>query len=176
MPQVEGSFDVDANGILSVKAKDKTSGKEQSIRIEARSSLSKDDIERMKKEAESNATDDAKKKELIEAKNLADQLVYTSEKALKDSKDKIPAEVAKGIEDKVTDLKKAKEGTELEAIKTATEGLSKEIQKIGEILSKAGATPNPSPAGAEKKEGDASTASDGQGNVKDAEFKEGEKK
>lgn len=176
MPQVEVSFDVDANGILSVKAKDKTSGKEQSIRIEARSSLSKDDIERMKKEAESNATDDAKKKELIEAKNLADQLVYTSEKALKDSKDKIPAEVAKGIEDKVTDLKKAKEGTELEAIKTATEGLSKEIQKISEILSKAGATPNTNPAGAEKKDGDAPSSSDGQGKVKDAESKEGEKK
>ena len=85
MPQVEVTFDVDANGILQVKAKDKTSGKEQSIRIEARSSLSKDDIERMKKEAEMHADEDKKKHEAVEIKNIAESLIYTAEKALKDA-------------------------------------------------------------------------------------------
>ncbi len=142
MPQVEVSFDIDANGILSVKAKDKTSGKEQSIRIEARSGLSKEDIEKMKRDAEANAAEDTKKREEVEVKNIAEQLGYTAEKALVDNKEKIPAEIAKGVEEKIADLKKAREGSDIAAIKSASEALSREMQKIGEHLSK-----NPPKAG-----------------------------
>ena len=137
MPQVEVTFDLDANGILSVKAKDKASGKEQSIRIEAQSSLSKEDIERMKAEAEAHAAEDKQKRELVDAKNLAEQLIYTSEKSLNDAGEKVPAEVKTEIEAKITDLKKVKDGSDLAAIKTATEELSKNLSKIGEAMNKA---------------------------------------
>jgi molecular chaperone DnaK len=136
VPQVEVTFDIDANGILNVKAKDKSSGKEQSIKIEGSSGLSKEEIERMKKEAEAHAADDQKKKDLAEARNLAEQLVYTSEKSLKDAEGKITDEIKKGVEEKITELKKAKEGEDISLIKSATETLSKEIQKIGEQMQK----------------------------------------
>jgi len=137
MPQVEVMFDVDANGILSVKAKDKATNKEQSIRIEARSSLSKDEIEKMQKDAEIHAADDLKKKEVIEAKNIAEQLVYTAEKSLADAGDKVPADMRKTIEDKVADVKKAKEGEDMDLIKKTTTELSNELSKIGEMMNKA---------------------------------------
>lgn len=137
VPQVEVSFDIDANGILNVAAKDKASGKTQSIRIEASTGLSKDEIEKMKKDAEAHAEDDKKKKELIEAKNLADTLVYTTEKALRDAGDKITAEEKKPIEDAIVELNKVKGGEDAEAIKKATEALSQAAQKIGEKLYKA---------------------------------------
>ncbi len=136
VPQVEVTFDIDANGILNVKAKDKSSGKEQSIKIEGSSGLSKEEIERMKKEAEAHAADDQKKKDLAEARNLAEQLVYTSEKSLKDAEGKITDEIKKGVEEKIAELKKAKEGEDVSLIKSATENLSKEIQKIGEQMQK----------------------------------------
>ena len=136
MPQVEVSFDIDANGILSVKAKDKSSGKEQSIKIEGTSGLSKEEIEKMQKDAETHAADDLKKKEAAETKNLAEQLIYTTEKALKEAEGKISDEIKKGVEEKVNELKKIKDGEDVGAIKTATENLSKEIQKIGEHMSK----------------------------------------
>lgn len=147
MPQVEVTFDIDANGILSVKAKDKASGKEQSIRIEASSGLSKDEIEKMQKDAEANASEDQKKKDLVDAKNLAEQLVYTSEKALKDAPT-LPEDIKSGVNEKIDTLKKEKDSTNLETIKSATEALSKEIQKIGEFMNKQ--TP-PADAGAEAK-------------------------
>jgi molecular chaperone DnaK len=134
VPQVEVTFDIDANGILNVKAKDKTSGKEQSIKIEGSSGLSKDDIERMKKEAETHASEDNKKKEIAEVRNIAEQLIYTSEKAIKDAGDKLTDEVRGAINLKIDELRKAKESNELDAIKTATENLSKEIQKISEYM------------------------------------------
>lgn len=137
MPQVEVMFDVDANGILSVKAKDKATNKEQSIRIEARSGLSKEDIEKMQKDAEAHAADDAKKKDLVEAKNIAEQLIYTAEKSLKDAGEKVPAELRVTIENKITDTKKAREGEDMELIKKTTTELSTELQKIGEIINKA---------------------------------------
>lgn len=139
MPQVEVMFDVDANGILSVKAKDKATNKEQSIRIEARSSLSKEEIEKMQKDAEVHASDDLKKKDLVEAKNIGEQLIYTAEKALRDAGDKVSAEIRVGVENKVTDLKNVLVNTEadLEAIKKATVELSNETSKIGEAMSKA---------------------------------------
>ncbi len=136
LPQVEVTFDLDANGILSVKAKDKASGKEQSIRIEAQSSLSKDDIEKMKKEAELHAVEDKKKKELVEKRNLADQLIYTAEKALLDSKDQVPPDIKTEVEAKIAELKKVKDGSDEGAIQSATEELSKAMQKIGEHIMK----------------------------------------
>jgi len=134
MPQVEVSFDIDANGILNVKAKDKSSGKEQSIKIEGSSGLSKEEIGKMQKDAETHAMDDIKKKEVAEAKNLAEQLIYTTEKALKDAEGKISDEIKKGVQDKVDELKNIKDKDDISAIKTATENLSKEIQKIGEYM------------------------------------------
>lgn len=136
MPQVEITLDVDANGILNVKAKDKSSGKEQSIRIEASSSLSKDDIERMKKEADLHADEDKKKQELVEVKNLAESLLYTAEKALKDNGDKVSSEIKSDVESKISELKAVKDGNDVEAIKRATEVLSEHLQKIGEEMAK----------------------------------------
>jgi molecular chaperone DnaK len=135
MPQVEVTFDIDANGILQVKAKDKASGKEQSIRIEASSGLTKEEIEKMQKDAEANAAEDAKKKELVEAKNIAEQMTYTAEKALKDAPT-TPEDIKAGVNAKIEDLKKAKDGQDLAQIKSATEALSTEMQKIGEYLNK----------------------------------------
>jgi len=163
MPQVEVGFDVDANGILNVKAKDKATGKEQSIRIEAKSGLTDADIKKMQADATAHEADDKKKKEEVEIKNIAEQMVYTAEKAIKDNGSKIPAEVVKGVEDKIADVKKAKEGTDITAIKTATEALSTEMQKIGEAIAK-NAKENPQGQSEPKKEGEE--------NVKDADFKE----
>ena len=163
MPQVEVTFDIDANGILNVKAKDKTTNKEQSIRIEASSGLKKEDIERMQKEAEVHAEEDKKKKEEVEVKNIAEQMIYTAEKAIKDNGAKIPAEVIKGVEDKIADLKAKKDGTDASATKTATEALSAEMQKIGEAMAKAGQSAPGQTGGTEGKKDD---------NIKDAEYKE----
>ncbi len=140
-PQVEVTFDIDANGILNVKAKDKASGKEQSIRIEASSGLSSEEIERMKKDAEMHAGDDLKKKELIEARNIAEQSIYIAEKALKDNEGKITDEIKKGVEEKVSEVKSVKDKEDVSAIKSATEALSKEISKIGEHMQKNQQTP-----------------------------------
>ena len=137
IPQVEVTFDIDANGILSVKAKDKATGKEQSIRIEASSGLSKEEVEKMKKDAEAHAEEDKKKKENVEVKNTADTLVFTTEKALKEAGDKITADEKKPVEEKVEALKKIKDSDDIEAIKKASEELSQAAQKIGEKLYKA---------------------------------------
>jgi len=134
VPQIEVSFDIDANGILSVKAKDKATGKEQSIRIEASTGLSKEEVEKMAKDAEAHAEEDKKKKEAVEARNLADTLVYTTEKALRESGEKIASEKKKPVEEKIEALKKVKDGDDIEAIKKATEELSQEAQKIGQEL------------------------------------------
>lgn len=136
MPQIEVTFDIDANGILNVKAKDKATNKEQSIRIEASSGLSKADIEKMQKDAEMNASEDAKKKELVDAKNLGEQMIYTAEKSLKDNPN-IPEDIKKGVNEKVEVLRSAiAGGNSLEVIKSATDSLSTEMQKIGEHLNK----------------------------------------
>ncbi len=137
VPQIEVTFDVDSNGVLNVKAKDKSTGKEQSIRIEANSGLSEEDIEKMKQDAEAHADEDKKKKEVIEARNIADQLIYTSEKSLKDYGDKIGDDVKKEVEEKLSALKEVKDKEDIAAIKTATEALSTATQKIGEAMSKA---------------------------------------
>jgi molecular chaperone DnaK len=134
VPQIEVTFDLDANGILNVSAKDKASGKEQSIRIEASSGLSEDEVEKMKQEAEKHAEEDKKKKEGVEAKNTAETLIFTTEKSLKEAGDKISEDKKKPVEEKIEALKKVKDGDDVEAIKKATEELSQEAQKIGQEL------------------------------------------
>ena len=136
IPQVEVSFDIDANGILNVTAKDKATGKAQSIKIEASSGLSKDDIEKMKRDADMHQDEDRKKQSLIEARNMAETLIYTVEKTLKDAGDKVKAEDKTAIEEKVKNLKDIKDKDDTEAIKKATEDLSQAIQKVGAELYK----------------------------------------
>lgn len=136
IPQIEVTFDVDANGILNVKAKDKTSGKEQSIRVEASSGLKDEDIKRMQEDAELHAEEDAKKKELIESRNLAQSLIYTAEKAIKDAGDKISDEVKKSVEEEVENLQKVMQSDDKDSIEKASETLSNAMQKIGEEMSK----------------------------------------
>jgi len=136
VPQIEVTFDIDANGILDVTAKDKATQKSQSIRIEGSTGLSKEDVEKMKKEAEIHAEEDKKKQELIEAKNLADSLVYTTGKALKEAGDKVSAEVKKEIEDKLEELKKVKDSDKIDEIKSKTSELSQVVQKVGAELYK----------------------------------------
>lgn len=144
MPQVEVTFDIDANGILNVKAKDKTSGKEQSIRIEASSGLTDEDIKRMQNDAEANAEADKKKMEVAEAKNLADQMIHTAEKALKDAEGKISDEIKNNVTEKRINLTSIKNNTEstVEQIKKATEELSEAMMKIGEAMKAAGEPAN----------------------------------
>lgn len=143
VPQIEVTFDIDANGILNVTAKDKTSGKENSIKIEGSSGLSEEEINKMKADAEANADEDKKKKELVELRNTAEQVVFMSEKALKDAGDNAPEDVTKGIQDKVDALKNVKDGDDADAIKTATDELSAEVQKIAEHMQAAQAEANP---------------------------------
>ncbi len=137
MPQVEVSFDVDANGILNVKAKDKTSGKEQTIRIEASSGLTKEDIAKMQQDAEANAEADAKKKEFAEAKNHADQTVHTADKALLDAGDKVDANLKKEIMDKISEVKQASSGDDKEKLTKLTSELNTLMMKIGEAMKQA---------------------------------------
>jgi molecular chaperone DnaK len=137
VPQVEVTFDVDSNGVLNVTAKEKSTGKEQSIRIEANSGLTEDEIEKMKKDAEEHATEDTKKKELIDVRNQAEQTIYTAEKALKDHEKEIPEDVKTEIEGKVKEVNEVKEKDDKSAIDTAVAALSESLQKIGEIMQKA---------------------------------------
>lgn len=144
LPQVEVAFDIDANGILSVKAKEKTTGKEQFIRIEASSGLSKEDIERMKTDATAHAEEDRKKRELIEARNRADALVYNAEKALKDAGDALDAATRAEVEEKINDLKKVKETGAIAEMQSKETALQQSMMKIGEALAKKNADSTPS--------------------------------
>ena len=166
IPQIEVTFDIDANGILHVSAKDLGTGKEQSIRITASSGLSEEEIQKMVKDAESHASEDKKKRELIEARNQADGLVYTTEKSLKEHADKIDAPTKQGIETALADLKKAMEGSDVEAITKGTEALAQASHKLAEAMyAKAQAEGAPAEGGAEK-------AAGGKDDVVDAEFEE----
>ena len=134
MPQVEVSFDIDANGILSVKAKDKSTNKEQSIRIEATSGLSDAEVEKMRKDAEANAETDKQKHELVETQNAADQVVYAAEKALKEHGEKVSEDIKKNVHEKIDALKAARTGTDVAAIKSATDALSTAMSTIGHAM------------------------------------------
>jgi molecular chaperone DnaK len=166
VPQVEVTFDVDSNGVLKVTAKDKATGKEQSIRIEASSGLSETDIERMKKEAEDHAAEDEQKKALIETKNVAEQLIYTSEKALKDHAEKVPAETKTDIETKMSELKTSMNGTDKADIEKKTEALSQAIQKIGELMQQAASAQGTTSEAEPTKTRDADVTSEGNGEQK----------
>lgn len=140
MPQVEVTFDLDANGVLKVTAKDKTSGKEQSIRIEASSGLSDEDIKRMQRDAEAHADEDNKKKELAEQRNLADTLIHTAERSLKDAEGKIPETIKTDVTAKIEALKTARGKDDVTDIKNASEALSEAMMKIGEEMQKSPGT------------------------------------
>ncbi len=137
IPQIEVTFDIDANGILTVTAKDKASGRSQNITIKDTSALSKENIEKMKKEAEKFSAEDRNKRDLIDARNMADTLVYTTEKTIKDFGGKIKEGDKKEIEEKIAALKKVKDSNNIEEIKKASEELSQAIQKVGTELYKA---------------------------------------
>lgn len=134
VPQIEVTFALDANGILSVKAKDKATGKEQQITITASTNLSKDEVEKMRKEAEAHAEEDKKRRESIEVKNMAETMIYTTEKMMKEAGEKASAEDKKAVEEKLEALKQIKDGEDLEAIKKASDELADAAQKIGAAM------------------------------------------
>jgi molecular chaperone DnaK len=134
VPQIEVTFDLDANGILKVTAKDKATGKTQDITITASGTLSKEEIEKMKADAEAHKAEDEKKKELVETRNTAERIIHMSEKALKDGGDKVKPEDKREVEDAITALKGVMKNDDLEGIKAKTEKLSEAIQKIGAAM------------------------------------------
>ncbi len=167
IPQVEVSFNVDANGILEVKAKDKSTGKENSIRIEGGSKLSDEEIKKMQQDADENAEADKKKKELIDAKNMAESMIFTAEKSLKDHGDKISEDTKKAVEDAIAAVNEVKDKDDKEAIDTKTSELSSAMSKIGEEMQKAEAGSADAGACTESKEDD---------NVQEAEVVEDDSK
>mgnify|MGYP001591193552 CR=1 FL=1 len=163
IPQIEVTFDIDANGILTVTAKDKATNKAQHITISGSSNLSKEEIERMRKEAEAHAVEDRKRRELIEVRNQADQLIHVVEKTLKDAGNKVDSKVRADLESKVQELRKIKDGSDAEAIRKQMELISQEIQKVGaQMYSASGKTDKP---GGEDKNKD-------KGKPEDAQFEE----
>ena len=136
MPQIEVTFDIDANGIVNVSAKDKATGKEQQIRIQASGGLSEADIQKMVKDAEANAAEDKKRREAVDAKNHADALVHSTEKALAEHGSKVEESERRAIEDAVSDLKEALKGDDAEAIKAKTNTLAQASMKLGEAMYK----------------------------------------
>jgi molecular chaperone DnaK len=175
VPQIEVTFDIDANGILNVGARDKATGKQQNITITASSGLTKDEIERMKREAEAHAAEDAQHREEIEAKNQADSLVYSTERTLREHGDKIGAEDKQAIETALNEAREALKGDDLPRIKRAQEALTQASHKLAEVMYRS-AQANAGAPGAES--AGAPDSGDGaKGDVIDAEFKDlGEKK
>jgi molecular chaperone DnaK len=168
VPQVEVTFDIDANGIVSVSAKDKATGKEQQIRIQAKSGLSDADIERMVKDAEANAEADRKRREAVEARNQLDALVHSTDKTLKESGDKVPPAEKVEVESALAAARTAMEGQDADAIREASEKLSQAAMKMGEALYKAEqAAPKP-----EEGAPGAGAAGASKDKVVDAEFEE----
>jgi molecular chaperone DnaK len=178
VPQIEVTFDIDANGILNVAARDKATGKQQNITITASSGLTKEEIDRMKREAESHAAEDAKRREEIELKNQADSLVYSTERTLREHGEKISAADKEAIESALGETREALKGDDLERIKRAQEALTKASHKLAEVMYReAQASANPGDASAKGPEGGQPGAGGAQGDVIDAEFKDlGEKK
>jgi molecular chaperone DnaK len=178
MPQIEVSFDIDANGIVHVAAKDMATQKEQSIRITASSGLSKDEVEKLVKDAQSHTEDDKKRRKLAEAKNQADTLVYQTEKNITEYGDNITAEEKTQIQDAVAALKKALEGTDAEAIESATQTLTTASHKLAEAMyKKASATAGAQSTapGGEGAAGDGASSTKTDEKVVDAEFEEVDK-
>ena len=171
LPQIEVSFDIDANGVVHVSAKDKGTGREQKITITASSGLSKDEVDRMMKDAEAHADEDRKRREEIEVRNNADAAVFTAEKSLRDYGDKVSGEVKSGIEAKIQDVNAAKGTDDIERIKTATGELLQAMQGIGAAMyGDAGATAGASPDGAGPQAG--ATGAPADENTVEGEYKE----
>lgn len=168
MPQIEVTFDIDANGIVNVSAKDKATGKEQNVTIQASGGLSDEDIEKMVKDAESHAEEDKKRKELVEARNSADSLIYSTEKSLGEYGDKVSKDEKKAIEDAVETLKKALESEDTDDIKEKTQTLTEAAMKLGEAVYKAQQEAEGSEGGA----ADAKAKAEDDGKVVDADFEE----
>ena len=166
-PQIEVTFDIDANGIVNVSAKDKGTGKEQKIQIQASGGLSEEDIQKMVKEAEANKEADKKKRESVDARNQADSLVFSTEKSLKEHGDKVSADEKKAIENGITDLKKSLEGTDVEDVKKKTQSLIQVSMKLGEAVYKSQQKPE-----ANKTEGAKDSKPDDKENVVDADFED----
>ena len=174
-PQIEVSFDIDANGILNVKAVDKATGKEQKITITASSGLSKDEVEKMRKDAELHADEDKKKKELVELKNNADSLIYSTEKTLSEAGNKVAASVRAEVQEKVDALKKVKDGNNIEEIKKSFDDLGKVIQRVGADLYKAAEAAKQAEESSAKKTGDSTVTDANYEEVKkDDETKDGD--
>jgi molecular chaperone DnaK len=148
MPQIEVAFDIDADGILHVSAKDIASGKEQKIRIEAQSGLREDEIKKMLKDAELHAEEDKKRKEEVETRNEADSLAFRASKSLSEYKDKLPKDIVDDVQSKIDNVKKALEGSDMGKIRAAKQELESHMQHIGEAMAKAGASAGPTPQGA----------------------------
>jgi len=173
LPQIEVSFDIDANGIISVKAHDKGTGKEQKITITASSGLSKEEVEQMQREAETHAAEDTKRREEVEVKNTADTLAYTAEKTLREQKDKIPSDLNQEVENKIQEVRSALQGTDIEAIRRATEELNESLQKVGAAIYQQQPPPGaePPPPGETPSDEEAPPDKEGEGTV-EGEFRE----
>jgi len=180
IPKVEVTFDIDANGILHVSAKDLGTGKQQAITITGHSGLDEKEIQRMVKDAESNAAEDKKRRETIDARNHADQLVYSLEKLLRDNKDKVPAEEAEKIQHEIENTKKAIESDDIDRIRKAAEDLANASHKLTELMYRqAGPQPGAGPGGPSGAEqpssgGNGRSAEDGE--VIDAEVVDDDKR
>lgn len=176
IPQIEVTFDIDANGILNVTAQDKATGRSQHITITASSGLSEAEVERMRKEAEVNAESDRKRKDLIEVRNRADNTIYTAEKTLKDLGEKVPAEIKQQTEDGVKKLREVLSGEDVEAIRRETDALGETIQKIGSSVYQQASTEPPKSedgtGGANPPPSDGNTGGEGGEDVVDGEFKQ----
>jgi len=172
VPQVEVTFDIDANGILNVSARDKGTGKEQKITITASSGLSKEEVEKMQKEAQQHAADDAKRKEEVEVRNSADTLAYTAEKTLRDQGDKIPGDVRQEVDNKIASVKSALQGQDVNAIRNAMQELSQAMQKVGESVYQQPGQPPPGEQGpGEEGPGEGGSGEGEEGTV-EGEFRE----
>ncbi len=177
LPQIEVTFDIDANGILAVKAKDKGTGREQKITITVSSGLSKEEVARMQKEAEAHATEDTKRREEVEARNQADTLAYTAEKTLRENKDKIQADLNAEVEKKVVGVRSALQGSDVNIIKQATQELSDAMQKIGQAIYQAQQQqqpppPPPPPGGEPPPGGQPPPGKEGESGTVEGEFRE----
>jgi len=168
MPQIEVTFDIDANGILNVKAQDKGTGREQSVTITASSTLSKDEVERLVKEGEAHAAEDRAKREEVELRNQADHMIHQAEKVMKDNDEKIPADVKTEVTAKLESLKTAAKGSDTNALKREMDEFNEALQKIGQhIYQQAGAA---APAGSAA--GSGSGEGDKKDDVVDADYRE----
>jgi molecular chaperone DnaK len=174
MPQVEVTFDIDANGILNVSAQDKATGKQQNITITSSSGLTKDEIDRMVKEAESNAAEDTKRKQEIEVRNQTDSLVYSTERTLGEHGSKLGEGDRKAIDDALAEAREALKGEDLDRMKCAQETLTRAAHKLAEVMYQS-QTQQGAPAGGPADEGRPNGPKEGE--VVDAEFEDlGEKK